>query len=276
MVTGASRGIGAAIARAFAAEGFRLFLAGRDRAALEAVAAPLREGGTPVALWAGELLEEGAMDRLAEAARAAVGVPYVLVNNAGAVRAARLELRSPGEVADELRLDLGVPLALARAFLPDLLGRGRGHLLNLGSGIADLPLPRLAVYAAAKSGLRGFSVALDRETRRRGVRSTVLEPIFVRTALGRLPGGGPPPIEAVGRRHPHLVLAPEVVARYAVGALYRPREIVRIPRAWGLLRPLLVAARPLYGNWIGLPPPRSAPAAAREDRPPPADPSGPR
>ncbi|MHB8352738.1 MAG: SDR family NAD(P)-dependent oxidoreductase, partial [Thermoplasmata archaeon] len=219
VVTGASRGIGAAIARALADEGFRLVLAGRDREALDSVGASLARTGAEVTPWIGDLLEEGAVDRLVDAARRAVGVPYLLVNNAGAVRPARLERRSESEVAAELRLDLGIPIALVRAFLPDLLRRGRGQILNIGSGITDLPLGRLAVYSAAKSGLRGFSVAMDRELRRRGIRSTVLEPTFVRTGLGGGPGAGPSALGGPTRWYRYTVLAPEVVGRYAVQAL---------------------------------------------------------
>lgn len=275
VVTGASRGIGAALARALAAERFRLVLAGRDRTALEGVVAALAARGAEVTPWIGDLVEPGAVDRLLDATLGAVGVPYLVVNNAGAVRPARLERRSRDEVAAELRLDLEVPIAVVHAFLPHLLRRGRGHFLNIGSGITDLPLPRLAVYAAAKSGLRGFSVAMDRELCRRGIRSTVLEPIYVRTGLGGGPGRmAPGPGWTDGGRR-YAVLAPEVVGRYAVRALYRPREIVRVPRAWGVLRPVVAAALPLYRHRLALSTPRAEVSdpertvGMRPDRPPP-------
>ena len=68
-----------------------------------------------------------------------------------------------------------------------MIARGEGRLIHLGSAIADVPSPRLAVYSAAKAGLRQFSVALDLEVRQQGVRSTVVEPIYV-----RLPDSGDP------------------------------------------------------------------------------------
>ncbi|MGI0151804.1 MAG: SDR family NAD(P)-dependent oxidoreductase, partial [Thermoplasmata archaeon] len=154
VLTGASGGIGAAIAPALSGAGFRLLLTGRDGAALERVADPIRRAGGEARTFVLDLLEPGAPERLRAEAIRALGVPYLLVNDAGSLRVERLERRPPEEIARELALDLAVPIALTRAFLPVLLQRGRGQILNVGSAVVDLPLPRLAVYAAAKAGLR--------------------------------------------------------------------------------------------------------------------------
>ena len=254
IVTGASRGIGAAIARALAAEGFRLLLVSRDRAALDRRVAELARQGAEAHALPLDLTSPGAIEAVRSAALEQFGAPYLLVNNAEIGFAARLAHKPPPELAAEITLDLLVPVLLDRAVLPELLRRGRGQLLHLGSGIADVGVPRLASYAAAKAGLRQFSRTLDLEIRRSGVRSTVVEPIYVRTDFGRRPGEAEGPIAALARRHPRLVLEPELVARYVVEAVRRPRPVVKVPLLWAWSSPVARLGARLGRRWLELPP----------------------
>jgi short-subunit dehydrogenase len=255
-VTGASRGIGRAIALALADEGCALALTARDATALGAVAREAAERGVECRSAAIDLLGDGAIERAASFAREGGRPPYAVVLVAGTALAARLERRSPRSVEDELALDLAVPVRLARALLPDLLARGRGHIVLIGSAIADFPAPRLAPYSAAKAALRAFAIALDLETRRRGVRASVVEPIYVRTALGRASADAEPPLERMARERSHLVREPAEVGRAVVRLLHRPRPRVSVPPTFGALRGVALLARPVVRRRMALRPPR--------------------
>jgi short-subunit dehydrogenase len=255
VVTGASRGIGAAIARALAHEGLPLLLVARDEARLSSVSTEITARGGVATSFGQDLTAAGAAERVVETAVSRLGVPYLLVNNAGISTAQRFDRRPREEWERELETDLIAPLRLTHVFLPVLLRQGRGHVIFIGSASADRPLPRLAVYSGAKAALRGFGRALDLEVARRGVRVSVVEPVYVRTELGRRPSDAEPPLERMAREHPRSVLAPEEVARAVVRLLYRPRPLVRVPLAWAASRLFLGAFDPFLGPRQQLPPP---------------------
>ncbi|HEV2316476.1 MAG TPA: SDR family NAD(P)-dependent oxidoreductase [Thermoplasmata archaeon] len=257
VVTGASRGIGRAIAHALAAEGFHLLLVARDREALERVRGEIHGHHGSVETLELDLTAPAAASIVARVAGEALKEPYLLVNNAGSLRSQPFDQRPIEEIDHELTLDLVAPIRLTHALLPALRARRAGHVVHLGSAIVDVPLLHNAVYVSAKTGLQAFSTSLDRELQPHGIRSTVLEPIFVRTDLGCPPGETEGPIRAIARRHPRWVIEPEAVAAACVRALYRPRPIVRVPAAWAVGRPLVRA-----GARLGRVP------AARLDAPP--------
>ena len=256
VVTGASRGIGAAIAVALAAEGLRLVLVARSAGPLGALAEALRARGAMVDVVVLDLTDPAAPETLRTHVERSGGPPFALVNNAGTAVARRLDRLPLDALERQVAVNLLAPVRLTRTFLPGMLARGRGRFVHIGSGAADFPAPRLLVYSMTKSALRAFSYGLDLEVRRRGVRSTVLEPIFVRTELGRQEGEGEAPLERLKREHPRLVLEPEAVARAVVRSLYRPRRRVSVPVAWGAGRLVGLASGPLARRPITLPPPR--------------------
>jgi short-subunit dehydrogenase len=255
VVTGASRGIGAAVAHALAREGLRVLLVGRDAVRLSQVSGEITAAGGTAFPLVQELTASEAPDRVVEVARERLGPPYLLVNNAGVATAQRFDRRPREDWERELSTDLVAPVRLTHSFLPILLGQGRGHVMFIGSASADRPLPRLAVYSAAKAALRGFGRALDLEVARRGVRVSVVEPVYVRTDLGRRPTDTEAPLERLAREHPRTVLEPEVVARAVVRLLYRPRPVARVPLAWATSRLFLGALDPFLGPRRRLPPP---------------------
>jgi short-subunit dehydrogenase len=255
VVTGASRGIGAAIARALAHEGLPLLLVGRDEALLSEVSAGIAAAGGTASVLVQDLTAPDASGNVMQAAVGRLRVPYLLVNNAGIATAQRFDRRPQEEWERELLTDLLVPLRLTYAFLPIFLHQGRGQVIFIGSASADRPIPRLAVYSGAKAALRGFGRALDLEVARRGVRVSVVEPVYVRTELGRRPTDSEAPLERRAREHPRSVLEPEVVARAVVRLLYRPRPVVRVPLAWAASRLVLGAFDPVLGPRRRLPPP---------------------
>ncbi|HEV2230828.1 MAG TPA: SDR family oxidoreductase [Thermoplasmata archaeon] len=260
VVTGASKGIGRAIAQELGRVGFRLLLVARPGPALERTTNELADAGVeahPIGL---DLADPGAAERVRAAAESAFrGPPYALVNNAGIAVAGRFE-RLPAEALDRMvAVDLVAPIRLSRAFLPDLLAAGRGHLVHLSSGAADFPPPGLALYATMKSALRSFSVALDLEYRRRGIRSTSIEPTYVRTDLGRRPGDAEAPLEALARRHPRWVLEPRTVARAVERALRSPRARVPVPAIWGPISTAGRIAWPIARHLLEVPGPGDRP-----------------
>ena len=179
LVTGASGGIGAAIARALHAQGATVALSGTRTEALEALAAEL--GGRAHACPA-DLREAGAADALIAAAEA-IGPLHVLVNNAGLTRD-MLALRLKDEDwATVLEVDLGAPFRLARAALRGMVRRRAGRIVNVGSVVGTTGNAGQANYAAAKAGLVGMTKSLAQEVGSRGITVNVVAPGYVDTAM---------------------------------------------------------------------------------------------
>ena len=181
LVTGASRGIGAAVARRLAHEGARVALVARSERALEALAAELGNGAVAAAC---DLHLPGAAD-VVQAALDDLGAesPDILVNNAGAFLIAPAHETSVDVFRETLELNLTAPFAFVRAFLPEMRRRGSGHIVTLGS-IADRAVfPGNAAYAASKHGLRALHEVLRAELRGSGVRTSLVSPGPVDTGL---------------------------------------------------------------------------------------------
>lgn len=181
LVTGASRGIGAAIARALAHEGARVALVARNAEPLRTLTAELAGGAfaIPCDVGAG-----GAESIVADALSAAGGgTPDVIVNNAGAFMIADAADTSVQAFRSTLDVNLVGPFALVHAFLGALRERGSGHVITIGS-IADRAIfPGNAAYAASKFGLRALHEVLRAELRGTGVRTTLVSPGPVDTEL---------------------------------------------------------------------------------------------
>jgi NADP-dependent 3-hydroxy acid dehydrogenase YdfG len=181
LVTGASRGIGAAIARRLAREGAQVALVARDEHALEALAAELGNGAVAAAC---DLHLPGAAD-VVQAALDELGAdaPDILVNNAGAFLIAPAQETSVDVFRETLELNLTAPFAFVRAFLPEMRRRESGHIVTVGS-IADRAVfPGNAAYAASKHGLRALHEVLRAELQGTGVRTSLVSPGPVDTAL---------------------------------------------------------------------------------------------
>jgi len=179
LVTGASGGIGGAIARALHAQGAVVVLSGRRRDALDALAAELGERASVVQA---ELAEPGAPERLIAAAEA-TGGPDILINNAGLTRD-NLALRLKDEDWQTvLEVNLSAGFRLIRAALRGMMKRRYGRIVNITSIVAVTGNPGQANYAAAKAGLIGMSKALAAEVASRGITVNCVAPGFIETAM---------------------------------------------------------------------------------------------
>ncbi|MEQ1819329.1 MAG: SDR family oxidoreductase [Terricaulis sp.] len=182
LVTGASSGIGEAVARLAAEKGCNVGLTARRRHRLEALASQIRAVGVEVDVFESDLSIDGAGERLVREVRANGREPDILINNAGATITKGYAGTSWTEQRGLLELTVTSPAALAHAFLPTMLNRRWGRIINISS-IAALSSGGKGntLYPAAKSFLLKFSQSLNAEVKDRGVHVTAVLPGFVAT-----------------------------------------------------------------------------------------------
>jgi NADP-dependent 3-hydroxy acid dehydrogenase YdfG len=219
LVTGASRGIGAAAARALAASGARVALVARSGGAIEALARSLGDGHLAVpadlATPAGTDAVVGAVTRWAG------GPPDILVNNAGTFAPTPVAEQDPDAFAATLRLNLESPFRLVRAFIVPMRSRGSGHIVTIGSVADRSARPGNAAYSASKYGLRALHEVLRAEMRGTGVRASLVSPGPVDTPIWD-------PVERrLGRDFParDAMLAADDVARAIVFVVTQPPHV---------------------------------------------------
>lgn len=184
IVTGASRGIGAATARRLASEGAKVVVAARSGNALQDVAAQiLREGGFAIAM-ACDVADHRSAARLVREVDLRFGRIDVLVNNAGAIEPiGRIDETDPHSWAGTIRTNLVGAYNMVRSVLPVMLRSGRGTIINLSSGAAFRPLEGWSAYCAAKAGLAMFTRSISHEYGAGGIRAFGLVPGVVDTAM---------------------------------------------------------------------------------------------
>jgi short-subunit dehydrogenase len=214
LVTGATGGIGNAIARALHERGTRLMLSGRRKDALDELAASL---GDRTEVLVADLAERDAPVRLAEAA----GAVDVLVANAALPASGRVEDFDHDQIDRALDVNLRAPIQLTRALLPGMLERGRGHVVFVSSLSGKAASPRSGIYSATKFGLRGFAAGLREDVEPCGIGVTVVFPGFVRDA-GLFAESGVKLPPWVGTR------TPEQVAEAVVRGIERERAEVDV------------------------------------------------
>lgn len=183
LLTGAGSGIGRALALGLADHQARLTLVGRHAGPLDEVAAAVDAAGGEAHVVTADLTQPGAPARVVEAAVGRFEKLEVVVNNAGNVRAGRLERSSEEEVTAQIDLNLTAPILLTRAALGPLRASGDGLVVNISSGIALVGLPFYAVYAATKAGIAHFGEALRRELYGEGVGVLTVYPGATRTPM---------------------------------------------------------------------------------------------
>jgi short-subunit dehydrogenase len=236
LLTGATGGLGRAIAKALAGRGATLALSGRKADALEALAAELPgEGHRSLP---SDLAEPGAAEKLA----AEAGDVDVLVANAGLPGTGWLADFTPEQVTRALRVNLEAPMLMAQALFPAMIERGSGHLVFISSLSGKAASPRSSIYNATKFGLRGFALGLRIDLGPKGVGVSLVSPGFIREAgMFADSGAKPPPgmgtgtpqqvgaavVKAIERDKVEVAVAPIPLRVMSHFALASPRIAVR-------------------------------------------------
>jgi len=218
VVTGATRGIGLAVARSLAAE-YTVIMLARNADDLRAVAREIGDAACPLPCdLADSAATEAAIGRIRELTS---GAPDLLVNNAGLFKLSLVESTSPDDFTASLDVNLSAPFRLIRAFLPEMRKRGSGHIVSVGSISDRMAFPENGSYTAAKFGLRGLHAVLRAELRGTGVRSTLVSPGPVDTPLW----DDVNPDERKGFTPRSAMLRPEDVAAAVLFAVAQPASV---------------------------------------------------
>jgi 3-oxoacyl-[acyl-carrier protein] reductase len=184
VVTGASRGIGLAIAQALAAAGYGVIAVARGPSAeLEAAIEAARASAGALRFLAFDLAAIEAIPEFALALRRECGAIYGLVNNAGIGTSGPLATMPTADIEALLRLNTLSPIVLTRHVMRGMIAAGRGRIVNLSSVVAETGYSGLSVYGASKAALLGFTRSLAREVGPYGITVNALAPGFVDTAM---------------------------------------------------------------------------------------------
>jgi serine 3-dehydrogenase len=188
LVTGATAGIGQACARAFAGQGVHLVLAGRRVERLDALATELRDTfGVAITTLVLDVRDREAVARAAESLEAGGVEVDILVNNAG--KALGLDVLHEGDLDDwDEMIDTNLKglLYMSRAFLPSMVSRDRGHVINVGSTAGRWTYPRGNVYCGTKFGVRGISEGMNIDLAGTSVRVSSVDPGLVETEFSQV------------------------------------------------------------------------------------------
>lgn len=184
LVTGASSGIGEAMAHALAEGGSHVVLVARSRERLEALAAGLRRHpGVEIEVLAADLTEADGLAHVEERVRRTDAPVDLLINNAGVGQVGAFADLDVAGAEQQVRLNVLAPVRLAHAALSRLCAIGGGGILNVSSIAATQPVPSMATYGGTKAFLTSWSEALHEELRGTGVHVTALAPGFTRTGF---------------------------------------------------------------------------------------------
>jgi len=228
LVTGASAGIGTEIAKLFAARGYPLVLVARRKDRLRALADELSEQhGVRVETIAADLSKPTPRGRI-PARIEELGLDVeILVNNAGfATGGEPFYAADPERELEQVRVDVEAVVALTSAFLPAMVERGRGAILNVASTAGMQPIPYSAGYSAAKAHVLTFSEAIHQEVRGHGVTVTALAPGPVDTDFWQIAGWEVQGGKSFERAVPGALISPQEAARAGVAGLEHGERVV--------------------------------------------------
>ncbi len=227
LVTGASSGIGAATAKAMAREGGRLLLLARRRSSLEEVAAEIKAKGGEAWVYAVDLCDPAAVEQTAQAIQSEVGVPDILINNAGAGRWLPVEETSPEEVVQMMASPYFGAFYITRAFLAPMRKRGTGHIVNVTSPAGFVAWPNSTAYTVARWAMRGFNEALRADLHETQIHLSLIVPTAVASTYFANNPGGEERLPGIAKLYG--ILTPEQVAEAMIKAVRQERREMIIP-----------------------------------------------
>jgi short-subunit dehydrogenase len=227
LVTGASSGMGAAIAKAMAKAGGRLLLLARREDALRAVADEITRAGGQAHIYPVDLANAGSVMEVARRITVEVGTPDIIVNNAGAGRWLFVDETSPEEAVQMMAVPFFAAFYITRAFLPEMLKRNNGHVVNISSVGSRFVWPGATAYLAARWAVRGFSEALRADLYGTGIRVTLYESGVVESPYWAHNPGSLERVPKMGLLVP--ALTPEQVGKAIVKGIERNQRLIVIP-----------------------------------------------
>lgn len=223
LITGASSGIGEATARQLAKAGMKVMLVARRMERLLRLKADIEVRGGQAEIAAADLSSENERERVFEQ----MGATDVLVNNAGFGWYGYFSVMSWKTARELMQVNIGATAHLTSLFLPGMLERRYGHIINVGSISGSIPSQGIAMYSASKSFMDAFTTSLYRETRGTNVQVSVVRAGPVRTEFGEAAlqkeNGGHVPTEKMG-------VSAELVAWRIWKLLLNPRRVIYVPR----------------------------------------------
>ncbi|MGQ9849185.1 MAG: SDR family NAD(P)-dependent oxidoreductase [Aggregatilineaceae bacterium] len=218
IITGASSGLGRALAFAFARRAAKVVLVARREDRLEMVRREIEPYTSAVLIIPADLSDEAQLQRVVDLTLERFGRIDVLVNNAGISTGGRFLEQDPQRIEQMIRVNLWAAIRLTQLVLPSMLAHNHGYILNVGSGLSRAAVPMFAPYVATKYGLAGFTDALRRELHRTGVHLTLVLPGWMHTDILS------PEVENLVERYGFPVEHPDFVAERAVLGLVRGEQ----------------------------------------------------
>lgn len=176
LITGASKGLGKAMAQALSAEGATVVLVARDQQKLNAVQNEIRTAGGVAHVFAADVTQEDQVQRLKEDVAASAGRVQILINSAGINIRKNLVDFTLAEWRSVLDANLTSVFLLCRAFVPDMQGTGYGRVINMSSIMSHISLPGRSAYSSSKAALLGLTRALALELAREGITVNGISP----------------------------------------------------------------------------------------------------
>jgi len=263
LLTGASTGIGASLARRLGREGATVLLLARTEAKLRAEAEEVMAAGGQAHVYPVDLYDKEATAAIVEQVRSAHGVPDVIVNNAGAGHWVEIDKQGVEEAEQALALPLLAAIRMTLPFLPGMVARGSGVVVNITSPGALTAIPGAGMYGVARSAMRSFHETLHEDLRGTGVRGLLVNAAEVSSDYFKVHADSHARVPTAAR----VLLGsatPEQVADAIVAALGTKRTTLYVPLRFALLRPLFQHA-PWFIRFLG----RST--GWQRQLPPPAD-----
>ena len=224
LVTGASGGIGAATAQELAKAGARVILVARREEQLRRVAASI---GSAASVYPTDVSDEKAVAALGERVTSELGTPDIIVNNAGAGSWKFVEETTPQEAVQSMAVPYFATFYVTHAFLPGMLQRNSGHIVNVSSVGSRFVWPGATAYLAARWAVRGFTEALRSDLARTRIRVTLYESGVVRSEYWDHNPGSRERVPKMGNLVP--TITSEAAARAIVKGIQREQKLVVVP-----------------------------------------------
>ena len=223
LITGGSSGIGRASAIEFAKNGATLILVARNQTKLDKIANDLKKFNVPVLTFECDISKKSEVEKMAKTILNKYDSVDVLVNNAGFAIYGSVSKLSIEEIESQMETNYFGMIYCVKNFLPSMINKKSGHIVNVASVAGSFGLPGIASYCASKFAMLGFSEGLKHELKGTGVGITVVSPIMVRTNFFDHPSFKKMP------KYSPTSLSPETVAKTVLRASSSPRLEIIVP-----------------------------------------------